>query len=112
MIHSKGQLKDAEKLAYLRDAPKDGPARHTVEGLSQDVNYYKEAIGCFQKCFHWPRLIHQVHVRAIYEALSLRDGNGREVRRLHDVAAIHLRALKVMDYEPSGPFGTSILGWN
>ena len=44
----------------------------------------------------------------VYEAPPLRDGNGREVRRLQDVAATHLRPLKVMDYEPSGPFGTSI----
>ena len=34
---------------------------------------------------------------------------GCELCRLHDVAATHLRALKVMDYEPSGPFVTSIL---
>ena len=56
-----------------------------------------------------PHLIHQVHVRAIYEAPPLRDGNGRELRRLHDVATPHLRALKPMDYEPSGPFITYIL---
>ena len=48
-IHSKAQLKDAEKLAYLRDALKDGPARHVIEGLSQDADYYKEAIDCLQR---------------------------------------------------------------
>ena len=45
----------------------------------------------------------------IYEAPSLKDGNSCELRCLHDVAAPYLRALKVMDYEPSGPFVTSIL---
>ena len=45
-IHSKIQLEVAEKLAYLRDALKDGPAGHVIEGLSQDADYYMEAIGC------------------------------------------------------------------
>ena len=54
-------------------------------------------------------MIHNEHVFAIYPALSLKDGNGRELRRLNDAAATHLRALKVLDYDPSGPFVTSIL---
>ena len=33
VIHSKAQLNNAEKLVYLRDALKDGPARHIIEGL-------------------------------------------------------------------------------
>ena len=32
-----------------------------------------------------------------------------ELRRLHDTVQQHLRALKAMDYEPSGPFITSVL---
>ena len=69
-IHSKTQLKDAENLAYRRDALKDGPTRNVVEGLSQDADYYKEAIRCLQRCYDRPHLIHQEHVRAIYEAPS------------------------------------------
>ena len=45
----------------------------------------------------------------ILDAPSLRDGTGRELRRLHDTVQQHLRALKAMDYEPSGPFITSVL---
>ena len=33
----------------------------------------------------------------------------KELRRLHDVVTQHLRALKSMEYDPSGPFITSIL---
>ena len=29
------QLSDAEKLAYLKDALKDGPAGHVIQGLAQ-----------------------------------------------------------------------------
>ena len=56
-----------------------------------------------QSCCDQLHLIHQAHVRAIYEASSLRDSNA------HNVAAPHSRALKAMDYEPSGKSVTSIL---
>ena len=94
---------------YLRDVLKDSPARHVVEGLSQDMNYYKEAIGCLPRRYGRPRLIHQAHVCAIYEALPLRDDNSRKLCRMRDVAAPHLRALKAMNYEMSGQFVMSIL---
>ena len=32
-IHDKRELSDAEKLAYLRDALKDGPAGAVIRGL-------------------------------------------------------------------------------
>ena len=37
-IHSKAQIKDAEKFAYLRDALKEGPARNVFEGFSKDAD--------------------------------------------------------------------------
>ena len=43
------------------------------------------------------------------EAPALKEGTGKELRRLHDTVQQHLRALKAMDYEPSGPFITSTL---
>ena len=75
-VHSKAQLKDAKKLAYLRDALKDSSARCVVKDLSQHADYYKEAIGCLQRRYDCLRLIHKAHVSAIYEAPSLRDCNG------------------------------------
>ena len=45
----------------------------------------------------------------IIDAKPLTDGSGKELRQLHDTVQQHLRALKAMDYEPSGPFVTSIL---
>ncbi len=56
-----------------------------------------------------PRLINQTHARKIHEAPSLKDGSGKEIRRLHDSVPQHLRALKAMGEEPSGAFITSIL---
>lgn len=43
------------------------------------------------------------------ETPSLITGNGPELRRLHDDMLQHLRALKAMDYKPSGAFVTSII---
>ena len=45
----------------------------------------------------------------ILEATSLKEGTGKELRRLHDTVQQHLRALRAIDYQPSGPFITSVL---
>ena len=108
-VHSRKQLASSEKLAYLKHALKGGSAKHVVEGLSGSGNNYDEAIDCLQKRYDRPRLIHQAHVRAILDAPALKEGNGKELRRLHDTVTQHLRALKAMDCEPSGPFITSAL---
>ena len=109
-LHSKTQSKDTKNLAYLRDALKDGPVKHVIEGLAQDGECYKEAIRCLQRRYNWPSLIHQVHVCTIYEALSSRDSNGRELDCLHDIAALCWGiTIKAMDYESSDPFITFIL---
>ena len=108
-VHDQKSLSNSEKLVYLKHALKDGAARQVVEGLSRSGDQYAEAIACLQGRYDRPRLIHQAHVRAILEAPSLKDGDGRELRRLHDVVNQHLRALRSMDYEPSGPFITSML---
>ena len=108
-IHGKRQLSNADKLTYLRHALKDGTARQVIEGLSQAGDNYPEAIDCLRKRYDRPRLIHRVHVQAILNATPLKTGSGKELRRLHDTVNQHLRALKAMDYDPSGPFITSML---
>ena len=45
-IHSKEQLTDSEKLVYLRESLKDGPAMRVIEGLAQTSDNYAEAITC------------------------------------------------------------------
>ena len=108
-IHDRSSLSKAEKLAYLRNSLKDGPAKGVIEGLSESGDFYDEAIESLKARFDRPRLIHQSHVQMIVEAPVLKEGTGRELRRLHDTVQQHLRALKAMSYEPSGPFITSML---
>ena len=108
-IHGRSNLLDSEKLVYLRHSLKDDSAKNVIEGLSRSGEYYAEAIESLKTRYDRPRLIHQTHVRMIVEATALKDGTEKELRRLHDTVQQHLRALKAMDYEPSGPFITSVL---
>jgi len=93
-VHSKTGLSDAEKLVYLQHALKGGAAKQAIEGLSRSGDHYAEAIECLKDRYNRPRLIHQAHVRMIVDAPALKDGSGKELRRLHDVVQQHLRALK------------------
>ena len=45
----------------------------------------------------------------IVEAPSLKDGSGKELRRLHDVVQQHIHALKSLGHDPPGPFITSLI---
>lgn len=56
-----------------------------------------------------PQLIHQAHVKVILDTPHIKDGSGKELRRLHDEVQQHLRALRSMGQEPSGTFVTSVL---
>ena len=108
-IHSRRDVSNAEKLAYLCHSLKDGSAKAVIEGLSQSDDQYLEAIALLKARYDRPRLIHQTHVQKICEAPSLKDGSGKELRRLHDTVQQHLRALKAMDQDPSGAFITSMM---
>ena len=94
---------------YLRQSLKDGTAKGVIEGLSRSGNCYSEANESLKVHYDRPQLIHQTHVRMILEATPLRDGTGKELRRLYDVVQQHLQALKAMEYQPSGSFITSVL---
>ena len=108
-VHSRTDISNQEKLVYLRHSVKDGSARSTIEGLSRTGENYDEAIECLKTRYDKPRLIHQAHVRKILDIPPLKSGSGKELRHLHDTALQHLRALKSMGFDPSGPFITSML---
>ena len=108
-VHSRSQLTDPERLAYLRQALKDGPAKRVIEGFSGSGSAYREAIDMLQKRYDRTRLLYQSHVQAIVDAPVVKEGNGKDLRWLHGVLSQHLRALKAMDCEPSGKFLTSMI---
>lgn len=88
-LHDRTTLSKAEKLTYPRHALKQGSAKHVIEGLSSSGDQYDEAIDCLQKRFDRPRLLRQAHVRAIVDIYPIKEGNGQELRRLHDTVIQH-----------------------
>ena len=77
---------------------KGGAARSSIDGLARSGDNYNEAIECLKARYDRPRLIHKAHVKMILEAAPLKDGNGKELRTLHDTVQQHVRALKSMGY--------------
>ena len=108
-VDSRKHLSKAEKLVYLQHAVKNGSAISVIQGLSQSGEQYTEAVECLRSRYDRPRLVHQMHVRKIMDIPRMKEGNGKEIRLLHDTALQHLRALRAMGHEPSGSFITSLL---
>ena len=106
-LHDRSNLSNAKKIVYLQHAIKDGSARNTIEGLSHSGNNYDEAVECLKSRFDRPRLIHCTHVQMIVDAPPLKEGTGKELRRLHDTMQQHVRALKTLGCELPGKFITS-----
>lgn len=108
-VHDRPSLSQAEKFVYLQQALNKGSAKSSIDGLAQSGENYSEAVACLKARYNRPRLIHKAHVKMILDAAPLKDGNGKELRALHDTVQQHVRALKSMGYEPSGPFITSAI---
>ncbi len=86
-IHSCRDVSNAEKLDYLRHSLKDGSAKAVIEGLLQKVlgsNCITQGeIRSTKANSSNPR-----HVQKICEAPSLKDGSGKELKRLHDTVQL------------------------
>lgn len=108
-VHDRSTLSQAEKFVYLQQALSKGTAKSSIDGLAQSGENYSEAVACLKARYNRPRLIHKAHVKMILDAAPLKDGNGKELRVLHDTVQQHVRALKSMGYEPSGSFITSAI---
>ena len=108
-VHDKPQLGEVEKLTYLRDAVKGGPARNVIQGLTQTAESYQEAVQCLKDRYNRPRLIHQEHVRSILQVPSMKANNGKELRRLYDLYNQHIRAIKLADYFDLDTFLTIVM---
>ena len=95
-IHENRKLHDVQKLSYLQDAVKRGPAKRVIQGLSHSAGTYQEAVKCLQQRYHRPRFIHQKHIKMIVKIPTVKTGNGRELRQLHDIVSQHLRSLRTI----------------
>ena len=62
-VHDKTCLGDIDKLTYLQDAIKGGPAMYVIRGLTQTAESYAEAVKCLHDRYDRPRVTHYEHVR-------------------------------------------------
>ena len=108
-IDERTSLSDAEKFVYLQHSLKEGSAKNVIQGLSGTGEHYAKAVECLKARYDRPRLVHQSHVKSIIEAPPIKDGSGRELRRLHDTLQQHLRALDAADCDPLSCFITSTI---
>ena len=108
-IDQQTSLSDAEKFVYLQQSLRGGAAKSVIQGLSGAGEHYGKAIECLKSQYDRPRLLHQSHVKTILEIPLLREGNGKELRRLHDTLQQHLRALDAAECEPLSRFITSVI---
>ena len=108
-VHSKTSLSNAEKTVYLQQAIKDGTAKNAIEGLSHSGDNYEEAVECLRSRYNRPRLIQRTHVQLIVDTLPLKEGSGKELRKLHDNIKQHTRALKTLGCDLPGQFLTSMI---
>ena len=99
-VDCKTDLSNAEKTVYLQQALKDGAAKSSIEGLSHSGDNYEEAVKCLKARYDQPRLIQRTHVQSIVDAPPLKDGSGKELRKLHDNLQQHLRALGTLGCDP------------
>ena len=89
---------EIDKLTYSRDAVKGGPARNVIQGLTQTVESYKEAIECIRARYDRLRITHREHVRSILQTPVMKSNSGRELRRLYDHCNQHIRAIKASEH--------------
>ncbi len=71
-VHDRTSLSNSEKLVYLQQALKGGPAKSAIEGLSRTGDHYDEAVQSLKIRYDSPRLIDQAHVRVTIEMPSLK----------------------------------------
>lgn len=78
-IHDWTTIPKEEKLMYLQNAIRDKTAKNLIAGLTKLSEHYDKAVQCLKERYDRPRQIHQMHVRRIIEAPSLKDGTGKEI---------------------------------
>ena len=77
--------------------------------LSHSGENYDDAVKCLKARYDHPRLIHSTHVQMIIDTPPLKEGNGKELRRLHDNIQQHVRALKTLGCDLPGKLVTPMI---
>ena len=108
-VHENKGLTDDDKWEYLSQALTDGNAKDTIAGFTRASGQYEEAIKCLTERYHRPREVVDEHARALIESNPLKEGDAKELRRLHTTWTQHIRALENLGHKIDSAFLTSVL---
>ena len=108
-VHENKELTDDDKWEYLSQALTDGSAKDTIAGFTRAAGQYDEAIKCLTDRYHRPREVVDEHARALIESPPLKEGDAKELRRLHTTWTQHIRALENLKHKIDPAFLTSVL---
>ena len=78
-IQDKLHLGDINKLTYLWDALKGGPAMYVIKGFTPTEKINGEAIKHLKDHYDYPRVSHHKHVWRILQS-PIMEGNNQEVQ--------------------------------
>ena len=98
------------RRSFILTCPQRRIGKNAIEGLSHSGENYDEVVKCLKARYDRPRLIHRTHVQMIVDTPPLKEGNGKELRKLHDNIQQHVRALKTLGCDLPGKFITSMIG--
>ena len=62
--------------------------------MTRTSECYEEAFKCLRERYDRRRLVEEEYICSIVDALPIKNGSNKEIRRLFDAAAQHYRALK------------------
>lgn len=95
-IHENKQLRDIQKLHYLRSCLKD-EAMKVIESLETSSANYSIAWDLLKERFDNSRIIIQSHIETLMELPSFNKESASNIRSLLDNVQMHMRALKALD---------------
>ena len=74
---------------YLQNALKDGLATFVIQELTWMSKSCEEAIKCLKEWYNRPCSVQEEHICSIADAVLVKNGSDKEIRRLYDTAAQH-----------------------
>ena len=80
---------------HLQEAVKDGPARFVIQGLTRTSKIYEKVIRCLKERYDdlYASFKRNTSACSIVDAVPVKNGSDKEIRRLYNGATQHYRAL-------------------
>ena len=77
-------MSDADKMTYLQDALKTGPAKFVIKGYTRTSDSYEKAIRCLKEQYDHPCYVLEEHIHSILDAVPVKNSSEKEIHYLYD----------------------------